>query len=90
MRLFVNLHHRPRSLSEAFEIARAVCRISPQDRQGRLCVGNSEIIGTYIRAPLSQGGCASLRETTLADNRHWISGRNASAAPGVRREALYD
>ena len=30
-------------------------------------MGDCEIIGTYIRAPLSQGGCASLRETTLAD-----------------------
>ena len=30
-------------------------------------MGNRETIGTYIRAPLSQGGCASLRETTLAD-----------------------
>ncbi len=65
--LFVNLYHQPRSLAEAFEIARAVCRLSSQDRQGRLCVGNRETIGTYIRAPLSQGGCASLRETTIAD-----------------------
>ena len=65
--LFVNLYHRPRSLAEAFEMARAVCRLSPQVRQGRLCVGDQETIGTYIRAPLSQGGCASLRETTLAD-----------------------
>ena len=65
--LFVNLLRRPRSLAEAFEIARAVRRIPPQDRQGRLCVGDSETLGTYIRAPLSQGGCASLRETTLAD-----------------------
>ena len=65
--LFVNLRHRPRSLAEAFEMARAVCHISPQDRQGQLCVGDSEAIGTYIRAPLSQGGCASLCETTLAD-----------------------
>ncbi len=65
--LFVNLHHRPRSLAEAFEMARAVRRLSPQARQGRLCVGDRETIGTYIRAPLSQGGCASLRETTLAD-----------------------
>ena len=30
-------------------------------------MGDRETIGTYIRAPLSQGGCASLRETTLAD-----------------------
>ena len=65
--LFVNLHHRPGTLAEASEMARAVRRLSPQDRQGRLCVGDRETIGTYIRAPLSQGGCASLRETTLAD-----------------------
>ncbi len=65
--LFVNLYHRPSSLVEAFEIARAVCHIAPQARQGRLCVGDRTIIGTYIRAPLRQGGCASLRETTLAD-----------------------
>ena len=65
--LFVNLHHRPKSLLEASEMARAVRRLPSQDRQGRLCVGSRETIGTYIRAPLSQGGCASLRETTLAD-----------------------
>ena len=65
--LFVNLYHRPRTLAEAFEMARAVRRLMPQDWQGRLCMGDCEIIGTYIRAPLSQGGCASLRETTLAD-----------------------
>ena len=65
--LFVNLSHRPDSLTEAFEMARAVRRLTFQDRQGRLYVGDCEIIGTYIRAPLSQGGCAFLRETTLAD-----------------------
>ena len=65
--LFVNLHHRPHSLAEAFEMARAVRCLSPQARQGRLCVGDREGFGTYIREPLSQGGCASLRETTLAD-----------------------
>ena len=65
--LFVNLYHRPRSLAEAFEIARAVDRLLTEDRQGRICVGDRETIGTYIRAPLSQGGCASLRETILAD-----------------------
>ena len=65
--LFVNFYRRPRTLAEAFEMARAVRRLTPQDRQGRLCMGDCEVIGTYIRAPLSQGGCASLRETTLAD-----------------------
>ena len=65
--LFVNFSHRPRSIAEAFEMARAVRQLPAQVRQGRLCVGDSETVGTYIRAPLSQGGCASLRETTLAD-----------------------
>ncbi len=65
--LFVNLRRRPRSHAEAFEIARSVHRLPPEARQGRLCVGDRETIGTYIRAPLSQGGCASLRETALAD-----------------------
>ena len=65
--LFVNFSHRPRSIAEAFEMARAVRRLPAQVRQGRLCMGDSETVGTYIRAPLSQGGCASLRETTLAD-----------------------
>ena len=44
-----------------------MCRLSPQVRQGRLCIGDEETVGTYIRGPLSQGGCAALRETTLAD-----------------------
>ena len=65
--LFVNFYHRPDSIAEAFEMARAVRRLPAQVRQGRLCIGDSETVGTYIRAPLSQGGCASLRETTLAD-----------------------
>ncbi|MYK53743.1 MAG: hypothetical protein F4032_18435 [Gemmatimonadetes bacterium] len=64
--LFVNLYHRPRSLAEAFEVARAVSRLSPQARQGRIYIGDRETIGTYIWAPLNEGGCASLRETTLA------------------------
>ncbi len=66
--LFVNLYHRPHSLAEAFEMARAVRRLfsAQATRQGRLCIGDRETIGTYIRAPLSQGGCASLRETGLA------------------------
>ena len=65
--LFVNLYHRPRNIAEAFEMARAVRRLPGDVRQGRLCIGDDETVGTYIRAPLSQGGCASLRETTLAD-----------------------
>ena len=73
--LFVNLYHRPHSLAEAFEIARAVSRLSSEVRQGRLCIGDEETVGTYIRGPLSQGGCAALRETTLADTALGLSER---------------
>ena len=65
--LFVNLYHRPHNIAEAFEMARAVRQLPGDVQQGRLCIGDSETVGTYIRAPLNQGGCASLRETTLAD-----------------------
>lgn len=65
--LFVNFYHRPRSLVEAVEMARAVRGVPTHARQGRLYIGDRETIGTYIRAPLRQGGCASLRETMLAD-----------------------
>ena len=64
--LFVNFYHRPRSLVEAVEMARAVRGVPPHARHGRLYIGDHETIGTYIRAPLRQGGCASLRETALA------------------------
>ena len=74
--LFVNLFHRPHSFEEAFETARAVCRLSPEVRHGRICVGNREIIGAYIRAPLNQGGCASLRETGLADSALGLMEKN--------------
>ncbi len=65
--LYINFYHRPRSLAEAVEMARTVRGVSPNARHGRLYIGDRETIGTYIRAPLRQGGCAALRETTLAD-----------------------
>ena len=47
---------------------RTLSTCSPQTtRQGRLRIGDAETIGSYIRAPLRQGGCATLRETGLAD-----------------------
>ena len=78
--LFVNLHHRPRSLAEAFEMGQAVRRLPPQ-HQGRLRVGTREIIGTYIRAPLNQGGCAGLRETTLAETAIELTKRGTLRLP---------
>lgn len=65
--LFVNLYRRPNSHAEAFEMARAVRNLAPKARQGRIRVGDRKTAGTYIRAPLKEGGCAALRETALAE-----------------------
>ena len=64
--LFVNLHRRPPSLLEAAEIAKLVSRIPDQSRTGRVQAGD-QLLGSYIRAPLSEGGCAALRESVLAE-----------------------
>ncbi len=64
--LFVNLHRRPPSLLEAAEIAKLVSRVPDQSRTGRVQAG-AQLLGSYIRAPLSEGGCAALRESALAE-----------------------
>ena len=64
--LFVNLHRRPDSLLEAAEIAKLVSGVPEQHRTGRVQAG-TQLLGSYIRAPLSEGGCAALRESALAE-----------------------
>ena len=88
--LFVNLYHRPRSLVEAIEMARTVNRLTPQDRHGRICVGDCETIGAYIRAPLGQGGCASLPRNHARRHCPWIAGKNTPAAPRILHSAFHD
>ena len=64
--LFVNLLRRPRSRAEAAALAGAVGRLPDESRSGRILVGEDDV-GTFVRAPLAEGGCAALREPTLAD-----------------------
>ena len=64
--LFVNLHRRPSSLLEAVEAAKLVERLPASSTAGHIRVGE-QTLGSYIRAPLSEGGCTSLRESALAD-----------------------
>ena len=64
--LFVNLHRRPATLLEATETARLVTRLPASATTGRLSAGGQPL-GSYIRAPLREGGCAALRESALAD-----------------------
>ena len=64
--LFVNLHRRPASLLEAAEVAKLILQVPDQSRTGRIQAGD-QLVGSYIRAPLSEGGCAALRESALAE-----------------------
>ena len=64
--LFVNLQRRPSSLLEAAELARLVGGLPSRSTSGHIRAGGQEL-GSYIRAPLDKGGCASLRESALAD-----------------------
>ena len=63
--LFVNLLRRPRSRAEAAALAGAARRIPEERRSGRIFVGEDDM-GTFVRAPLAEGGCAALREPALA------------------------
>ena len=64
--LFVNLHRRPATLLEAAEVAKLVTHLPETPATGRIRAGDQPL-GSYIRAPLNEGGCAALRESALAD-----------------------
>ena len=64
--LFVNLRRRPASLLEAAETARLVARLPAASASGRFRAGG-QLLGSYVRAPLGEGGCAALREPALAE-----------------------
>ena len=64
--LFVNLHRRPETLLEAAETAQLAARLREKPAAGRLRAGD-QALGSYIRAPLNEGGCAALRESAVAD-----------------------
>ena len=63
--LFVNLLRRPRSMAEASDVAKLI-DILPAAPVGQLRAGE-QLVGTYIRARLEDGGCAALRESALAE-----------------------
>ena len=64
--LFVNLYRRPPSLLEAAEVAKLVASLPDNSTSGDIRAGDQQL-GSYIRASMSEGGCAALRESALAD-----------------------
>ena len=57
--LFVNLRRRPTTLLEASVISRLIEDLPTEPRKGHFYAGD-QILGVYFRAPLSEGGHASL------------------------------
>jgi len=64
--LFVNLYNRPASLLEGAEVAKLISSIPSDSNSGRIRAGDRDL-GSYLRAPLHEGGCAAVRESALAD-----------------------
>ncbi len=64
--LYVNFRSRPTTTVEATRIARALQDI-PERRSGLIFIGEEEA-GCFIQATLQSGGCASLREPSIADS----------------------
>ena len=65
--LFVNLQERPEHSAAAAEVARAVARVESGATSGKVRLGTEEIAGSFVRAPLSESGCAGVAEESLAE-----------------------
>ena len=88
--LFVNLRHRPRSLAEAFEMARAVWS-HLTSRSARAAMRGRQRDHRHVYPCAFEPRRLRIPARNHARRyRHWISGRNASAAPRVCHGASYD
>ena len=65
--LFVNLQERPKHPAAAAEIARAVARVESGLTAGKVRLGTEQVAGSFVRAPLSESGCAGVAEEGLAE-----------------------
>ena len=85
--LFVNLRRRPASLLEAAETAQLAARLPKASASGRFRAGG-QLLGTYIRAPLAEGGCAALREPALAETMIALRRGELRMPRRARRDAM--
>ena len=63
---YVNLLRRPTDLIVSAEIAKHISLLQPEIKSGQLRLGE-QVAGSFIRARLQDGGCAALRDTTIAE-----------------------
>lgn len=72
--LFVNLLRRPQTILEASTIAWAVQRFPTELGVGSITIGSGERVGCCIRSPLSDTGCAGLREAGVVEAATGLAG----------------
>lgn len=65
--LFVNLRQRPKHPAAALEIARAVAKVESGATVGKVRLGTEVLAGGFVRASLSESGCAGVAEEGLAE-----------------------
>lgn len=63
--LFVNLYRRPETEGEAVVVGDAIQRLPADRRSGWIKLGD-DAAASWVRAPLSQGGCAGLHDPDIA------------------------
>lgn len=64
--LFVNLFRRPAEVAEGSVLGDLVHRLPESSSTGWMHLGD-ECVGSYVRAPLTEGGCAGVRDPFLAE-----------------------
>ena len=64
--LYVNLNRRPATLLEATEVARSIRRLPFEGDVGHLRFEGGRPYATWLRAPLNESGCASVRNPSVA------------------------
>ena len=69
---FVNLVRRPRTLLDAYALARVIARIPAESGSGRLRIGEREHLGTFVRAA-DGADCAGVFEPGLAETMHALA-----------------
>jgi hypothetical protein len=79
--LYISFRSRPQSIAEASQIAQAIGHL-PSSRSGLVFVGDREA-GCFVRAGLASGGCASIKEPTIADSALALE-RRVLALPRIR------
>ena len=63
--MYINLEHRPSTVLEAHEVARAVSAIPEEQLGGLIKIGSEKLVGRFIKSSAGFSGSAGVRENDL-------------------------